>query len=75
MNLEERNILLHVNRGPAALLYGKSQLTRSIDVSLIAGPERRPEIQGLAATSAILHGRYRLNRLRGSWKTRSSFLV
>lgn len=46
--LESRQIRYMVIGGQAVLLYGEPRLTRGIDVTLGAGPERLPELLELA---------------------------
>jgi predicted nucleotidyltransferase len=48
--LESRHIRYMVVGGQAVLLYGEPRLTRDIDVTVDAGPERLADIQDLAAS-------------------------
>lgn len=50
LGLESRAIPYMVIGGQAVLLYGEPRLTRDIDITLGAGPERLGEILGLVET-------------------------
>jgi predicted nucleotidyltransferase len=50
--LEARQVPYMVIGGQAVLLYGEPRLTRDIDVTVGAGPERLADLLGLAAEAA-----------------------
>jgi hypothetical protein len=52
LGLEERRIPYMIIGGQAVLIYGEPRLTRDVDVTLGAGPERLPEILEFVRASA-----------------------
>jgi hypothetical protein len=49
LGLEERSIPYMIIGGQAVLLYGEPRLTKDIDITLGAGPERLTEVLDLIA--------------------------